>query len=340
MSTVKKIASIAGIFLLGLARPAGAQIFEANVNADANSIGAYDFNGATANESLITGLSQPMGLALSGDELFVLNAGNGTQSIGAYTTGGDEVNSSIVSGLHGAQYLAVSGNLLFVTNLEAGSIGEYTASGETVNTSLVTGLNAHSSFATGIAATGNLLLVLNNGNPDVAGSGWVSAYHLGAAAGTIDLPSLTVASGLTNPTGIAVSGDDFFVLQGDGTIGEYTLSGQTVDAALVTGLKDPSALAISGNDLFIASRNLGTISEYTTSGEMVDPALVTGLTQGLSGLAVAPMLNPPLLSGIAASSFAVPEPNGWVLVSIGVGALAGAGRSLRPRTFAPTSSRR
>ena len=57
------------------------------------------------NASLISGLSGPIDIAVSGGNLFV------------------------------------SGGNLFVTNANNGTIGEYTTSGATVNASLITGLN-------------------------------------------------------------------------------------------------------------------------------------------------------------------------------------------------------
>ena len=38
-----------------------------------------------------------------------------------------------------------------------------------------------------------------------------------------------------------------------GTIGEYTTSGATVNASLITGLNDPDGIAVSGGNLFVAN---------------------------------------------------------------------------------------
>jgi hypothetical protein len=52
-----------------------------------------------------------------------------------------------------------------------------------------------------------------------------------------------------------------------GTIGEYTTSGATVNAALISGLNAPEAIAASGSNLFVASiGNSGAVGAYTTSG--------------------------------------------------------------------------
>jgi len=57
----------------------------------------------------------------------------------------------------------------------------------------------------------------------------------------------------------------------NGAIGVYTTSGATVNAALITGLTNPTGIAVSGSDVFVVkagnnSIGNGTIGEYTTSG--------------------------------------------------------------------------
>jgi hypothetical protein len=50
-----------------------------------------------------------------------------------------------------------------------------------------------------------------------------------------------------------VSGSNLFVTNyGTGTIGEFSTSGATVNAALITGLNAPSGIAVSGSSLAIA----------------------------------------------------------------------------------------
>ena len=41
----------------------------------------------------------------------------------------------------------------------------------------------------------------------------------------------------------------------DGTIGEYTTSGATVNASLVSGLNYPYGIAVSGSNLFVTNYN-------------------------------------------------------------------------------------
>jgi hypothetical protein len=93
----------------------------------------------------------------------------------------------------------------------------------------------------------------------------------------------SLISGLGEPYGIAVSGNDLFVVNGEsGTIGEYTTSAATVNADLISGLNSPAGLAISGNDLFVESFYGHTVDEYTLSGTAVNPSLISGLDSPIS----------------------------------------------------------
>jgi hypothetical protein len=65
-----------------------AQIFVANSNT--GTIGKYTTAGVPVNPDLITGLSDPADIAVSGGNLFVTNQDTG--SIGEYTTSGAPVN--------------------------------------------------------------------------------------------------------------------------------------------------------------------------------------------------------------------------------------------------------
>ena len=108
-------------------------------NVYSGTIGEYGPDGSTINASLISGLSNPNGIAISGNDLFVATQNPGT--IGKYTTSGATVNSSLITGFDSPQGLAVSENNLFVSNTGDGTVGEYTTSGATVNANLISGLS-------------------------------------------------------------------------------------------------------------------------------------------------------------------------------------------------------
>jgi hypothetical protein len=85
-----------------------------------------------------------------------------------------------------------------------------------------------------------------------------------------------------------------FVIKGNGTVGEYSLSGAAVNPSLITGIEGPGGIAASGNDLFITNAFSGaangltqdTVSEYTTSGQLLNPSFIAGLNEPISIIAV------------------------------------------------------
>ena len=69
---------------------------------------------------------------------------------------------------------------------------------------------------------------------------------------------------------------DIFVSNLSGTVGEYTLSGSTVNASLIVAPPETLAgIAVSGSNVFVSETN-GTIGEYTTSGGSLIGTIVTG----------------------------------------------------------------
>ena len=65
-----------------------------------------------------------------------------------------------------------------------------------------------------------------------------------------------------------------------GIIGEYTNSGATVNASLITVSIAPDGvnqIAVSDGFVYVVNRTAGTIGKYTTSGATIDPALISGL---------------------------------------------------------------
>jgi hypothetical protein len=62
-----------------------------------------------------------------------------------------------------------------------------------------------------------------------------------------------------------------------GTIGEYTNSGATVNASLLTGLSFPGSIAVSDGFIYVTNSIAGTIGKYTISGVAINPTLISGL---------------------------------------------------------------
>ena len=168
-------------------------------------------------------------------------------------------------------------------------------------------------------------------------------------------------TGLYNPyASPAVSGTNLFVANfadgTNGTIGEYTTSGATINASLITGLHSLYGIAISGSNLFVVNwgggqAGAGTIGEYTTSGATVNSALITGLNFPI-GIAVSGnklfvttlngvgeyttsgvTVNPSLITGLSgpAGIAVVPEPSTWALLTSGASAFLLFGNRHRRR---------
>ena len=106
---------------------------------------------------------------------------------------------------------------------------------------------------------------------------------------------LSIAAAAAVLAATAPTRADIFVANyGSSTIGQYTDSGATVNASLITGLggigtpfNGPSGIAVSrdGVNLFVANFDMGTVGQYTTAGATVNATLIAGLN-GPSDIAV------------------------------------------------------
>ena len=82
-------------------------------------------------------------------------------------------------------------------------------------------------------------------------------------------------------------GDEILVTTATG-VGEYTTSGTTVNAHLITTpFANPVGIAVSGSNLFVMSNangvvGNGKIAEYTTSGTLENANFITGLSSPIS----------------------------------------------------------
>ncbi len=151
-------------------------------------------------------------MATSGTNLFVADS----QYIGEYTTAGAPVNAHLIAISSFTFGMAIIGTNLFTANV-SGVIAKYSLDGTTVNPALVSGL----SHPMGLATDGTYLYVANTANESIG------LYNTSGGGGTM----LNLSSG---PGYLAIVGTNMFVAAGS-TIGEYTTSGTTVNASLVTG---------------------------------------------------------------------------------------------------------
>uniref|UniRef100_UPI004048B1EF Vgb family protein n=1 Tax=Orrella sp. TaxID=1921583 RepID=UPI004048B1EF len=221
------------------------------------TIGAYTTSGAVVNASLVSGLSGPLGIAVSGSNIYVADNANGT--IGAYTTSGAVVNANLVSGLRNPYGIAVSGSNIYVTEVFNGTIGAYTTSGAVVNASLVSGLQG----PFGIAVSGSNIYVTDYAN------GTIGAYTTSGAVVNANL-----VSGLSSP---------YFLSLEDVT---DIVTGTSVDLNSIGVTANP---VLSGGTLVLLSGdNSNTAFSVTSASSIQSPtsgsATLSGVFSGVGGL--------------------------------------------------------
>ena len=199
---------------------------------------------------------------------------NNESTVSEYTTSGAPVNTSLITAPSGYTFgpLTSLGSNLLITESNFGSpkIAEYTTSGATVNPSFITGAGSFE-----ITVSGSYLYTSDDRG--------IGKYTLSGTAVNATLITHTFDARL------ALSGTAIFATQlYSGLISEYTTSGATVSAPLISEptngqyLFGVGGLAISGTNLFIANSSngppdTGYISVYTLSGTLVNAALITGL---------------------------------------------------------------
>jgi len=207
-----------------------------NDNEDNNVIEYNASTGAKVTGFDITGLSDPLNLAVSGNSLYVLSAGdfggssgndNGTLGVYNAATG---VGTTLLTGLNESRGMAVANGNIYVGSFGTNTISEYNSAGILNASFSITGLNDPANI---VVANGDLF-VTNIGN------GTVGEYDAttGATINT-DLITLNKADGLAlTPSGdLLVSS-----YSGGAPVAEYDLNGNLVNANYITGSDFTGAL--------------------------------------------------------------------------------------------------
>jgi hypothetical protein len=292
-----------------------------------NKVGEYNASsGAVINANFITGLSNPLGLALSGNDLFV--AVQDGLAVAEYNaTSGASINASFVTTPFAYPYgIAISAGDLFVgTNGSPNLIGEYdSTTGAAINASFIN--TAGQGIPYSFAISGNDLFM-------ATGSANICEYNV--TTGALINASFITAS--PYQFHLAISGNDLYVSNSvNGTVGEYdATTGATINANLIpVGLNSPEDLAIAGNDLFVANYGDNEVSEYdATTGAVINAGFITGVTPQY--LAVAPTPEPGCAALLAFGAAAL---LGWRRLALGLsnGPRATGSQSSQPRGRAAT----
>ena len=165
-------------------------------------VGEYCMNGSTMDASLVSGLSVPQGIAVSGSDMFV--ADSLSYGINEYTTAGTTVDSDFnTAELSEPSGIAISGSDLFVVG-SSGRVEEWTTSGGNVSFSLISGT---SGSAFNIAISGSDIFVTD-----------YSYNGIGEFTTSGAIVNRSLISRLGGPWGIAVSGSDLFIAYRNGYV--------------------------------------------------------------------------------------------------------------------------
>jgi hypothetical protein len=259
---------------------------------------------------LLPGMAIVLGLQnFAKAQLLVGNTGGGGGWVNSYTLDGTPIALPLAVVPFGyLEGIAVYGNHLYTADLDSGTIGDYNVStGQPFNTSYIT----WSGPSRGIGAANGILYVTHNGTLyafDITGPPvvlWtVSGFYDGltitgghvfaingslnnggiaeinALTGVVESPHLV--TGLYDTFNITTDGTYLYTSSyAGGTISKFTLSGQIVNANLVTGIPDgASGLAVTGGNLYVA--DLFDVLEYNAATGAYIRTIGAGEDQALS----------------------------------------------------------
>ncbi|WP_438479793.1 PEP-CTERM sorting domain-containing protein [Oleiharenicola lentus] len=240
----------------------------------AGSINTFNLNGSVATTGLITGLTQPSQIEISGNDLYVVSvSGN---SVGKYDLTG--AGGNLLTGLTSPTSLAVSGGNLFVSSAN-GTISRYNTAGTFLD-SFSTGFTYISSITVG----GSSLYVAGTKFDGMSNAGQLSSFSTSGGSEVSILDHVVGVQGLsfsgstlsylTQPAGYSVWSFDgsshvshasgingaidttfygdtiyFTYLNGntvDGRLGSYSAA-DGLNLSLVSGLNEPYSVAIGGS---------------------------------------------------------------------------------------------
>jgi DNA-binding beta-propeller fold protein YncE len=271
-----------------------------------SGVSEYTLSGHRVTKPLVPGseLSDPFGMAISGNTLYVANMGSDTISTYDASTGAS-IDPSFISGvgLNQPASLLLSGDTLFVASIGGsgpsdayhGAIYEFNATtGAMLGTGpLTTGLD----YSEYMALSGNDLYV----------STWNSVTKIDATTGAIIGGGPLLQT--DNARGVAVHGNHLYVVDSvDGTVSEYNATtGKEIGSPLITGLDDPRQIAYFDGHLYVSDVGTNTIAEYNAK---------TGCE---IGTVVSCADNPYdfIITDPTHSAAAVPEPSTWAMLLAG-----------------------
>ncbi len=205
------------------------------VNVPGDSIGRIALDGSSSDPTLITGLNNPGGVAVTGSAIYWLTVGNPTSSLWKANLDGSNPQA-IVTGIDGGYgVVATSSNLYWSTGCISGTtpcngwIGRSDLNGGTLSQEWVAGrapfgLAADSSYVYSATSTGDINRTATSGQPGTS----------------------TLIGSLPNAVGVAVGGGYLYWSEGysSGAIGRANVDGTGQSPNFIAGTFGPYGLAV------------------------------------------------------------------------------------------------
>ena len=271
---------LATLTALGLffSASAGAYVYWANYTSGA-TIGRANLNGTGANQSFISGASEPEGVAVDATHIYWANAG--TNTIGRANLDGGEVNQSFITGANRPEGVAVDAAHIYWTNFNGGTIGRANLNGTGANQSFITGANGPS----GVAVNGAHVYWTNG----------VPAGTIGRSDLDGENPVQTFIIGTDYPFGLVVDAANiYWTNAGTNTIGRANLDGGSPNPSFISGPSDSYGVAVDSGHIYWGEyEGTGTtIGRAGLAGNLIEPSFITGAS-GPAGVAVDSLPSPP-----------------------------------------------
>jgi streptogramin lyase len=246
------------------------------------TIGRADSDGQNANQSFITGVSIPIGIAVNSTHIYWANFN--TSSIGRADRDGQNVNQSFITGGANSSGVAIDGSHIYWANVNSGTIGRADLDGQNVNQNFITGLY----FPNSVAVDGSHIYWANS----------LQGGRENTTIGRADLDGQNVNQSFitsARPYGVVVDGSHiywanqpYWAYQPDDAIGRADLDGQNVNESFITGPSSPYGVAVDGSHVYWTNSN-GTIGRADLDGQNVNQSFITGGSDAFAfGLAVDP----------------------------------------------------
>jgi sugar lactone lactonase YvrE len=232
-------------------------------------VGEANLDGTGVNPSLVSGLSDPAGVAVDGRHIYWADSASGT--IGEANLDGSHVNPTFITGAGDPTGIAVDGQHIFWANSAGNEIGRANLDGTAVDQSFISGAGSPSAVAVDARHVywTNTFAGFDLSNPN-ATIGTLGQANLDGSA--IDQEWIRLAS---EPSALALDGQHVYWADSTrSTVGEANLDGSGVNDGLLADANGVSALAESEPQAQIAP-TVPPAFPMTPQGSVSAPATLT-----------------------------------------------------------------